>query len=265
MQEALCERTGLPVCFTRVALDSFPLRLYFGDEALDRLFQGFKPRQIIYFYGSEACLRLAEILCIRAQLPISKGGINSKVIFLDGGCSFNPSVLVSLSRQNRLDKTVVLRNIILSRAFTCFQLTNFIETKLKKTLEDTGSKLVVVSDFPALYCDQDLEQDIGREQFCRALLGLTTIVKSGDAVALITNSKKGSAQTVKNLKPLLKRRCNITARIAMQGSATRVTLEKHPAVPFHKVDIPAVIDTGLMSFLEADSKWEERSSPTEQP
>lgn len=265
MQEASCERTGLPVCFTRVALGSFPSRLYFGDEALDRLFQGFKPRQIVYLYGSEECLRLAEILCIRAQLPISKGGINSKVIFLDGGCSFNPSVLVRLSRQNGLDKTVVLRNIMLSRAFTCFQLTNFVETKLEKTLEDTGSRLVVISDFPALYCDQDLEQDIGREQFCRALLGLATIVKSRDAIALITDSREESAQTAMSLKPLLKRRCNITAKIAMRGSATRVILEKHPSVPFHRVDIPAVTDTGLTSFLEAGSKWEERSPHTEQP
>ncbi|MBS7622659.1 hypothetical protein KEJ39_03175, partial [Candidatus Bathyarchaeota archaeon] len=73
--KTLCEETDLPVFFTRPTLDHPPKKLYFGDENLDRLFQGFRPRQIIYLYGSEKCLHLAEVLCVRAQLPVIKGGI----------------------------------------------------------------------------------------------------------------------------------------------------------------------------------------------
>jgi len=242
--------SSLPSGFTRVALNSFSSRLYFGDEALDRLFQGFKPRQIIYLYGSERCLNLAEMLCVRAQLPISGGGMNSKVIFLDGGCGFDPSIITNFSRRNKLDRALILRNILLSRAFTCFQMTNFIECKLKEVLEDTGSKLVVISDFPSLYCDQDLEEDIGREQFCRALIGLTTIIKSKDAIALITRSGKAT-QRMKKLEALLKRRCSITANIVTQGSAEKIILERHPSTPTLQVNIPVAVNMGLESFLEA--------------
>ncbi|MEM4251866.1 MAG: hypothetical protein QW828_08545, partial [Candidatus Bathyarchaeia archaeon] len=166
MRKAVCEGTDLPIRFTHPTLDNSPQKLYFGDEKLDRLFQGFRPGQIIYLHGSEKCLYLAEILCVRAQLPVIKGGIDSKIIFIDGGSGLDVSAVVALSRQSGQDKIAASRNIILSRAFTCFQLTNLIETRLGETLEDTASKLVVVSDFPVLYCDQGLEESIVREQFC---------------------------------------------------------------------------------------------------
>jgi len=196
-------------------------------------------------------LHLAEILCVRMQLPSNKGGMNSRVIFLDGGCSFDPFNLGNISRQNGLDRSAVLRNILLSRAFTCFQMTDFIESKLEETLEDTDSKLVVVSDFPSLYCDKDLEEDIGREQFCRALLSLATTVKSRDAIALITDSKEESPSRMRRLESLLKRRCGITAKVAMQDSVTRITLEKHPSVPSRRLNLSTAVDMGLESFSEA--------------
>ncbi|MBS7623845.1 hypothetical protein KEJ39_09300 [Candidatus Bathyarchaeota archaeon] len=204
-------------------------------------------------------MHLAEVLCVRAQLPVIKGGIDSKVIFIDGGSSLDVSTVVGLSRQSGQDKTAASRNIMLSRAFTCFQLTNLIETRLEETLEDTASKLVVVSDFPALYCDQDLEESIGREQFCRALSGLATIVKSRDAIALVTNSREEPTQEMARLEPILKRRCNIAARIVTRGSATRVILEKHPSLLLGSVDISMVTDRVLESFLETGLGWEEQS------
>jgi len=242
---------SLPIHFAPVSLRDISSRLYFGDEPLDSLFQGFKPRQVVYLYGSEMCSHLAEALCIRAQLPSNEGGVGSKAIFLDGGCGFNPSNLVKISRQNRLEKAVVLQNIMLSRAFTCFQMTNFIESKLKRTLGDTGSKLVVVSDFPSLYCDDDLEEDIGREQFCRALVNLTTIVKSENAIALIINSRQKTTHRMRRLENLLWRKCNIVANVTVRGSVTRIILVKHPSATLSRLEISAAAKIGLEDFLEA--------------
>jgi hypothetical protein len=263
MWRALLKETDLPIGFIHSTLDYSPQKLYFGDENLDRLFQGFRPRQIIYLHGSEKCLHLAEILCVRAQLPVNKGGIDSKVIFIDGGSGLDVSAVAGLSRQSGQDKTAAPRNIILSRAFTCFQLTNLIETRLEETLEDTASKLVVVSDFPVPYCDQDLEESIAREQFCRALTGLVTIVKSRDAIALVTSSREEPKQAMTRLGLLLKRRCNIAARVVTRGSIIRVILEKHPSALLHSVDITTVADRVLRRFLETELEWEEQSPHTE--
>ena len=241
---------GLPVSFVPVSLSDISSKLYFGDEIFDGLFQGFKSKQVVYLYGSERCSHLAEILCVRVQLPSNEGGMNSKAIFLDCSCSFNPSNFVRISRQSKLDRAVTLRNIMISRAFTCFQMTNFIESRLKETLEDTGSKLIVVSDFPSLYCDEDLEEDIGKEQFYRALLTLTTIVKSTNAVALITNSRPKFTHKMRRLENLLRRRCNIVASITLKDSVTRIILAKHPSAALSRLDIPAAAtNMSLESFL----------------
>ena len=240
----------LPICFNNVNLNSALPRLYFGNEVLDGVFQGFKPGQIIYLHGSGRCLDLAEVLCLRAQLSINEGGINSKVVFLDNSCSFNIEIITDLSCKHKLDKTVIFRNILLSRSFTCFQLTNFIECKLEKILEDTGSKFIVISDFPLLYCDRDLEEELGKYQFSRAFLCLKTTIKSKNAIALITYSGNESTNRISTLERHIKQTCDIAANITIQDLTKRIILEKHFSIPI-QVIIPEMASIGLLqSFLE---------------
>jgi len=239
----------LPICFNNVNLNSFLPRLYFGNEILDGIFQGLKPGQIVYLHGSEICLTLAEVLCLKAQLPINEGGINSKVVFLDNSCSFNIEIITDLSRRHKLDKSVIFQNILLSRSFTCFQLTNLIECKLEKIFEDTGSKFIVVSEFPLLYCDRDLEEDLGKDQFSRAFLGLKTTIKSKDAIALITYSGHESTNRMNTLERHTKRLCDIAANVTVQNFTQKIILEKHHSIPI-QVIIPEMVNIGLKSFLE---------------
>lgn len=224
-------------------------RLYFGNEILDGIFQGFKPGQIVYLHGSGICLNLAEVLCLQAQLSINEGGINSKVVFLDNSCSFNIEIITDLSCQHKLDKSAIFQNILLSRSFTCFQLTNFIECRLEKVLEDTGSKFIVISEFPLLYCDRDLEEDLGKDQFSRAFLGLKTTVKSKDTIALITYSGHESTDRISTLERHIKQTCDIAVNVTVQDLTKRIILEKHPSIPI-QVIIPEIVSIGLQSFLE---------------
>lgn len=244
-----CAKDRLPICFNNVNLNSVLPRLYFGNEILDGIFQGFKPGQIVYLHGSEICLNLAEILCLKAQLSINEGGINSKVVFLDNSCSFNIENITDLSCQHKLDKSVIFQNILLSRSFTCFQLTNFIECKLEKILENTGSKFIVVSEFPLLYCDRDLEEDLGKDQFSRAFLGLKTTIKSKDAIALITYSGHEPTNRMNTFERHIKRLCDIAANVTVQDFTKRIILEKHLSIPI-QVIIPEMVSIGLKSFLE---------------
>lgn len=229
-------------------MNSFLPRLYFGNEILDSIFQGLKPGQIVYLHGSEICLTLAEVLCLKAQLPINEGGISSKIVFLDNSCSFNIKIITDLSREHKLDKSVIFQNILLSRSFTCFQLTNLIECKLEKILEDTGSKFIVVSEFPLLYCDRDLEEDLGKDQFSRAFLGLKTTIKSKDAIAFITYSGHESTNRMNTLERHTKRLCDIAANVTVKDF-TKIILEKHHSIPI-QVIIPERVNMELKSFLE---------------
>jgi hypothetical protein len=230
-------------------LNSVLPRLYFRNEILDSIFQGLKPGQIVYLHGSEMCLNLAEILCLKAQLPINEGGMNSKVVFLDNSCSFNIEIITDLSCQHKLDKSVIFQKILFARSFTCFQLTNFIECKLEKILEDTGSKFIVVSEFPLLYCDGDLEEDLGKDQFSRAFLGLKTIIKSNDAIALITYSGHEKTNRMNTLERHIKRLCDIAANVTVRDFTKNIILEKHPSILI-QVKIPEIVSIGLKSFLE---------------
>ncbi len=139
---------------------------------------------------------------------------------------------------------------MLSRSFTCFQLTNFIECKLEKILDDTGSKFIVISEFPLLYCDRDLEEELGKDQFSRALLCLKTTTKSKNAIALITYSGNESTNRISTLERYIKQTCDIAADVTIQDLTKKIILEKHFSIPI-QVIIPEMVSIGLLqSFLE---------------
>ena len=64
--------------------------LILGVKELDDLFGGFQMREFVVFHGSWMGHILSEMLCVRCQLPICEGGLDSTMIFIDGGNIFDP-------------------------------------------------------------------------------------------------------------------------------------------------------------------------------
>ena len=124
--------------------------LSFGIKEVDNLFGGLKQGEFVVLHGSKMCHAFSELLCVRGQLPYGEGGLDSSVIFIDGGNVFDLYFISETTHALGLDPEEILRNIWISRAFTSYQLTVLVDEELPKILDQKNSKLVVISDIAAL-------------------------------------------------------------------------------------------------------------------
>ncbi|MCI0564564.1 MAG: hypothetical protein MN733_39355 [Nitrososphaera sp.] len=125
-------------------------RLALGIKEVDS-FLALRLGDRLCIIGSDANLLVAR-LCIRALMSIRQGGIGAQsIVFVDAGNSSDIYQCVSFARQFGLEVQNVLKGIIVSRAFTIYQLAGVIAYELPKTIQRLGSKLVVISDLLRMF------------------------------------------------------------------------------------------------------------------
>lgn len=78
-----------------------------------------------------------------------------RVLYLDAANSFNPYALARLLRRHRLDRGL-LRNVLVSRAFTCHQLEALVRDRLDPAVRRHCADTVLVSDAGALLYDEEV-------------------------------------------------------------------------------------------------------------
>ena len=108
----------------------FPLNI----RVVNEVFPGFAVGDFAVLQGPVSSL--TSLLCVRAQLPTQLGGLNSNVIFIDGGNSFRLYQIAQLARIHRLNPKKVLDNIYISRAFTAYQVASLVKHYLKETIRE---------------------------------------------------------------------------------------------------------------------------------
>lgn len=241
----------LPLNFCKAnELQSEP-RLYFHDESLDRLTAGLSPGATFFLYGSLQCLDISLLLSVRAQLDPQHGGLGSKVIFIDAGNTFDPYRIAQYSEQLGLDRDRVLDRIIVSRAFTCHQLTSLITTTLRRALHERGAKLVTVSDMIELYRDPDIRNVRSLDLFKTTLNSLVTAARAERTIALATSPHEGSTDSTLFLHAI-KERADIVLKIMKRRYYTKLILEKHPTRSEESLRIKKPTPRVLEEFLERD-------------
>lgn len=124
--------------------------LKFGMKGMDS-FLALRLGDSLCIAGNDANLFAAR-LCIQALMPIRQGGIGAQsIIFIDAGNNSNIYQCVSFARQLGLEVQKVLRRIVVSRAFTIYQLAGVITHELPQVIRRFNSKLVVISDLLKMF------------------------------------------------------------------------------------------------------------------
>jgi hypothetical protein len=160
-------------------------RFRFGFPPLDNLLEPIDPGWLAVFRGPASGM-LAELLCFRAQLPQEKGGMDSTCVFIDGGNCSDPLLFASFAKRARVNPRAALRRVVTSRAFTVYQLANLVLRELPRAINDSGSKLVVVSDALSMFADPSIPENEGRRVVSAVAEGLQNARKRKDALILVT-------------------------------------------------------------------------------
>jgi len=248
LSEALSPK--LPVNFLRASDIQAKPPLFFGDKDLDRFLGGLRLGHIVFFYGSWQCLAISELLCIKVQLNSHNGGLDSEAIFVDGGNTFDPYLIVQYAEQFSLDRDKALDRIFVSRAFTCHQLTSFITQMLPRAVHARGVKLVIASDMIELYCDPDVRYTQSLRLFKTALNSLSNIARLEKSLALATSLNEKTSDSDPFLRAV-KQKVDIVVRFEERRQSTKLILEKHPTRPEETFLIKQSAPRVLEEFLEA--------------
>ena len=128
-----------------------------GFPRLDALLRPFSEGRMILLSGETSSI-VAELASLRAQLPIESGGLDSAVLFIDGGNRSDPYLFSSFAKQRGLKPAMAMRRVASCRIFTFYQLAALVSEHLVRAVEDYGTRLVVICDILGTFNEPELEE-----------------------------------------------------------------------------------------------------------
>lgn len=226
--------------------------LLFGIRGVDSLIGDFPSRSFTVLYGSPICLAFSFIASVRAQLPVKLGGLDSNVIFIDGGNDFNPYAISHICQLLQLDPKDFLEGIYISRAFTAYQLTSLIFERLEKAIDNCDAKLVIVSDVIRLFLDRDIPRTEAMNIFPKLSWFLRNVSRKKQVRVLATHLPIRRGRRVVFLEASLFGTADNLIRLEEKNGFLRVFLEKHLVRKPSSVEISWTRGNGctLEKFLE---------------
>ncbi len=138
-------------------------------------------RELTLFYGCPEMPRLSHYFLPRILVN------QRRVLYLDGANQISPLLIARFARERELDPSAFNTLIRVSRAFTCFQLTELIR-RVPTILEAFAADALIVTALPDLFFDEDVRDREARASFERALEALQEIAKLPISIAIFSDA-----------------------------------------------------------------------------
>jgi hypothetical protein len=200
--------------------------------------------QLVTLQG-EASNSLSHLLCVRAIYPLPPG-LDSDVVFVDGGNVFDAYTVSRHAFSLRLDQERTKLRMHLSRAFTHHQLSGFLTERLAPAIDECDARLAIVSDITALYCDPDVkEKKEAFDLFSKDIRSLATLAEQRKMIIVVTNLQSRS----KAMDDVLARTAHVSAILQDNGAHTQLTVTRHPFLPTGKTEIATLDNQTLTRYL----------------
>lgn len=200
--------------------------------------------------GHPICKVFSFILGVRCQLPIRKGGMNCRAIYVDCGNTFDPYRISAIAQKHSLEPKCVLEKIMISRAFTSYQLTALVFEKLEEALKKYRSKLVILSDVTGLFLDQDVPVEEGRDVFMKITQYLSELASTRRIIIVATCFRQRYSSRSTFLRSVLFGRANTVIGLRESRGVLKFAVERHPSLMSLAVDLPSNAVT-IDMFTEA--------------
>jgi RecA/RadA recombinase len=213
----------------------FPLNL----RNVSQLFPGFAEGDFALIEGASSVMSLTSLLCVRAQLAKQLGGLNSSVVFIDGGNTFRLYQITRLAQLHQLNPKQVLDSIYIARAFTAHQLTTLIMQKLKPAIQQFQAKIAIVSDLSEFFLDDDLSEFEAQRVFSQVTTYLSNFARENQIILIATNPPHQNTKRNTFLQNTMHQKAGVVLSLGQTAYTRTVTLEKHPYLKLGSVELPS--------------------------
>lgn len=134
-------------------------------------------------------------LCVRALILKSQSELlefAKKVIFIDaGGKNNSPDSFyrcINFARQYGLDIKKVLQSIVVSRAFTIYQLADLIIYELPRVIQQLEAKVILISDLLNMFvCDPQIKIEEGERMIKEIINSLRKISSTTNNTLIVVS------------------------------------------------------------------------------
>lgn len=160
-----------------------------GFPSLDTLLRPLCSGRMVVMSGTAAST-VAELATFRAQLPVEVGGLDSVVLFIDGGNRSDPYLFSSFAKQHQLRPSTAMRRVANCRVFTLYQLAALVSEHLVKAVKDYAAKLVVISDVLGTFNEPELDEREARRVLSAVEKGVRQVKQDALVVATLPSPNK---------------------------------------------------------------------------
>jgi hypothetical protein len=201
--------------------------------------------ELVSLHG-EASNALSHLFCVRAINPLPPG-LDSEVVFVDGGNVFDSYTVSRHAFNLGLDQERTKLRIHLSRAFTHHQLSSLITEELAPAIDQCDARLAIVSDITALYCDPDVkEMREAFDLFSKDIRSLAILAEQRNMIIVVTNLQSRS----KAMDDVLARTAHVSATLHDKGEFTPLTVTRHPSIPAGNAEVVTSDNQTLTRYLQ---------------
>jgi hypothetical protein len=171
------------------------------------------------FYGCPELPRLSHYFLPSILLN------QRRVLYLDGANQISPLLIARFARQRGLEPSAFNTFIRVSRAFTCFQLTELIR-RVPKVLGAFAADVLIVTALPDLFFDEDVRDREARASFGHALEGLHEIAMLPLSIAIFSDAASFKTKRRDFFQKLCKQASQVLKVQARPDSELSFTCEK---------------------------------------
>jgi hypothetical protein len=176
-------------------------------------------RALTLYYGCPEMPRLSHYFLPRVLLEAKR------ILYLDGANQISPLLIARFARERGLDPSAFNCLVRVSRAFTCFQLTELIR-RVPKFLETFDPNVLIVTALPDLFFDEDVRDREARASFEHALEGLGKLAAVPVSIAVFSDATSFKTSRRDFLPRLCKQANEVVKVEARPGGELSFTCEK---------------------------------------
>jgi DNA repair protein RadA len=129
------------------------LRCSSGSTALDELLLGgIETQAVTEFYGEfgSGKSQICHTLCATARQPITAGGLDGGIIYIDTEGTFRPERVEQIARARGLDPSQILKSVAVCKIYNSSHLELIIKD-LGKYINDFKAKMVIIDSIISLH------------------------------------------------------------------------------------------------------------------
>src|SRR5229473_5289375 len=176
-------------------------------------------RALTLYYGCPEMPRLSHYFLPRVLLE------EKRILYLDGANQVSPLLIARFARERGFDPSAFNRLIRVSRAFTCFQLTELIR-RVPRFLETFDPNVLIITALPDLFFDEDVRDREARASFEHALEGLGKLAVLPLSIAVFSDATSFKTSRRDFLHRLCKQANEVVKAEARPGDELSFTCEK---------------------------------------